>query len=163
GAGTSVVAGNNATGLALNMCLPFMWYLAQEERGWLRRFLQIGFLLSVPAIMFTYSRASAITLAVMLVLLLLRGRRGFVLFVFLLIAGLLAVPYIPDKWWHRQETTLDYGEDGSAMSRIDNWKICWRITLDHPLVGLGFEFQTNELFAQYAPEYLARYGKAFNT
>jgi probable O-glycosylation ligase (exosortase A-associated) len=163
GAGSSVVAGNNATGLALNMCLPFMWYLAQEERGWMKRFLQAGFLLNIPAIMFTYSRASAITLGVLLVLLLLKGRRAFVFLVFLLIGVVLAIPYIPDRWWNRQQTTLEYDEDGSAMSRIDNWKVCWRIALDHPITGLGFEFMTNELFAQYAPEYLTRYGKAFNT
>jgi probable O-glycosylation ligase (exosortase A-associated) len=163
GAGTSVVASNNSVGLALNMCLPLMWYLAQEERGWIKRFLQAGFFLSIPAVMFTYSRASAVTLAVILLVLLLRGRRAFVLVTTLLIAGLLAAPYIPERWWNRQQTTLDYSDDGSAMTRIANWRIGWRIALDSPLTGLGFEFMSNDVFAKYDPGYLARFGKAYNT
>ena len=164
GAGTSTVAGNNATGLALNMCLPFLWYLAYEEQGWLRKLLQGSFFLSIPAIMFTYSRASLVTLGIILVVLILKGGRSSLLLVVgLIIGGTLAIPFIPAKWFNRQESTLSYEEDGSAMSRIDNWKICWQVALDHPITGAGFEFQTTDFYAKYSPEYIARYGKAFNT
>src|SRR5215475_14140197 len=78
-AGTSILADNNSTGLALNMCLPMMWYLAQEESGWIKRFLQVGFFLTIPAIMFTYSRASAITLGVILLMLVLKSRQAIML------------------------------------------------------------------------------------
>jgi len=161
GAGSSIIAANNAIGLALNMCLPMLWYLAQEERGWIKRLLQAGFFLSIPAVMFTYSRASAITLAVILVVLVFRGRHAVVLGTVLLIASLIAVPYIPEKWWNRQETTIEYGDDASAMSRIAVWKICWRIALDNPLTGLGFEFMSYDLFSKYDPTY--RLGRAYNT
>jgi putative inorganic carbon (hco3(-)) transporter len=163
GAGTSVLAANNAIGLALNMALPLMWYLAQEEQGWMKRFLQTGFFLTIPAVMFTYSRASAITLGAILTVLLFRSRRRFLLIAVLAVGGLVAIPRIPDKWWDRQETTLTYEEDGSAMSRIDVWKMSWRIAWDNPLAGVGFEFQTNELFEKYDPEYITHYGRKYNT
>src|SRR5207253_1536403 len=58
GPGDSIIGANNNLGLALNMCLPLLWYLAREESGWRRRILQSMFFLTIPAIMFTYSRAS---------------------------------------------------------------------------------------------------------
>src|SRR5262249_55594251 len=54
-------------------------------------------------------------------------------------------------------------QDASAMSRIDNWKVAWRITMDYPLTGAGFEYMTDEMYLKYALDYLVRYGKAFNT
>src|SRR5262245_25212215 len=74
GPGTSIIAGNNAIGLALNMYLPIVCYLAQDSRGLLKRVLQFIFFISIPAVMFTYSRASAVTLAVVLLALVMKGR-----------------------------------------------------------------------------------------
>ena len=163
GPGTSVIGANNSIGLALNMCLPMLWYLAVEERGFIRRALQIAFFLSIPAIMFTYSRASAVTLAVVLLALILKGRNAVTLLAILLIAALIAVPLIPQIWWDRQNTTLSYEADGSAMSRIENWKFLWRVALDNPLVGVGFQFGTRAMFAKYAPEFLETFGRGLNT
>jgi len=81
----------------------------------------------------------------------------------LLIGTILALPYVPDKWWHRQQTTLTYQDDGSAMSRIDNWKFCWRIALDRPITGAGFKFFSDETFGKYAPDFLLKYGKGWDT
>src|SRR5262249_34215916 len=81
----------------------------------------------------------------------------------LLIAAVIAVPMIPQRWWARQGTILTYEEDSSAMSRIENWKFCWRVAVDNPLVGAGFQFQTRDMFAKYAPEFLERVGKVCNT
>jgi probable O-glycosylation ligase (exosortase A-associated) len=156
GPGESIIGANNAIGLALNMCLPLLWYLAQEEKGWLRRLLQVTFYLSIPAILFTYSRASALTLP--LILLFLRGKGRIFLVSVLLMAAVLAVPYIPEVWRNRQMTVLTYEQDGSAMSRIDNWKLSWRIVLDDPLTGAGFGFQNRETFLKYSPEFFSRYG-----
>jgi probable O-glycosylation ligase (exosortase A-associated) len=113
--------------------------------------------------MFTYSRGSAITLAGVLLALVMKGRNAVILIVVLLIATAIAGPMIPYSWWARQGTILTYEEDGSAMSRIENWKFCWRLALINPLVGAGFQFQTREMFAKYAPEFLERFGKEFNT
>ena len=44
------------------------------------------------------------------------------------------------------------------MSRLDNWQLCWLIALDHPLTGAGFEFQSRDIVAKYAPDFLLKYG-----
>ena len=163
GPGTSILGANNAIGLALNMCLPILWFLAQEERGWLKRLLQGTFFLCIPAILFTYSRASALTLPIVLLPILLKSRKRGLIIAVLLVGTILSIPYIPQKWWNRQQSTLTYQDDGSAMSRLDNWRFCWRVALDRPLTGAGFEFHTDETFGKYAPEFLLKYGKSWDT
>jgi probable O-glycosylation ligase (exosortase A-associated) len=153
----SILWGNNNIGLALNMALPFLWYLAYEERGFLKVLLYVMFVFTVPAIMFTYSRGSALTLAIVLVAIPLRARNRTLILAVLSLAALLAIPLIPDKFWDRQETVLTYETDGSAMSRIDNWKFCWTLALDRPFTGGGFEFNSRDTFARYAPNFLITY------
>jgi probable O-glycosylation ligase (exosortase A-associated) len=164
GPGDSIIGANNAIGLALNMVLPFCWYLGLQEKGWLRRILLATFFLTIPAIMFTYSRASALTAGVVVLAIIMKHRFRILMLVSILIVGVLAVPFLPEKWMNRQRSTLNYEDDGSAMSRIDGWKLCWRVAMDRPLTGAGFDFQSKETFAKYAPEFLYTYrGKVWDT
>jgi putative inorganic carbon (HCO3(-)) transporter len=164
GPGDSIIGANNAIGLALNMCLPLLWYLAREESGWIKRALQATFFLTIPAIMFTYSRASTLTVGLLLLLIMLKSRHRVVLAAGLVVCGVLAIPFIPQKWLDRQKTTVTYEEDTSAMSRIDNWKFCWIVATDRPITGAGFDFQSRAVFARYAPEFLIKYnGKIWDT
>src|SRR5438874_1345271 len=80
-----------------------------------------------------------------------------------MLGGILVLPAVPQRWWDRQQTVLTYEQDTSAMSRVDNWKFCWRIAVDNPLTGVGFEYGTNEMFAKYAPEFLQTYARGLNT
>ncbi|HEY2921482.1 MAG TPA: putative O-glycosylation ligase, exosortase A system-associated, partial [Candidatus Binatia bacterium] len=164
GPGDSIIGANNNIGLALNMCLPLLWYLARDEKGWRKRSLQATFFLTIPAIMFTYSRASTIAMAVLLTVIMLKSRHRIVLIAAVLIGGVAAIPFIPQKWLERQQSTLSYGDDGSAMSRLDNWQFCWKVAMDRPITGAGFDFQTRAVFAKYAPEFLIKYnGKIWDT
>jgi probable O-glycosylation ligase (exosortase A-associated) len=113
--------------------------------------------------MFTYSRASALTLPIVLLVILMKGRHRILGIGLASIAILLAIPWIPQRFWNRQQTTIEYEADTSAMSRIDNWKFCWRLALDRPLTGGGFEYAGRETFFKYAPEFLDTYGKEFNS
>ena len=163
GPGSSILENNNNIGLALNMCLPLLWYVGREERGYIRTILYEFFGLTIPAIMFTYSRASALTLPVVLLAIVVRGRNPLIPVALLVFVAVLAFPFIPQKFWERQETVIDYQADTSAMSRIDNWKFCWRVALDRPLTGAGFKFFTPEMVAVYSPEFLLTYGKTWDT
>jgi probable O-glycosylation ligase (exosortase A-associated) len=158
GPGNSIIGANNNLGLALNMCLPLLWYMAYQERGWRRRLLQAMFFLTIPAIMFTYSRGSAVTMVILLLVIMLKSKRRLVLMFALAAAGVLALPFVPQKWIDRQQSIVTYEEDDSAMSRIDNWKFCWTVALDRPLTGAGFDFQSREVFEKYAPEFVIKYG-----
>jgi len=158
GPGKSILGANNALGLALNMVLPFLWYLAHQERGYLKIVLYSMFVFTIPAIMFTYSRASGIVaLPIILVILVLTGRKRVLVLGIAVIAAVLVLPALPQQWWNRQRTLLHYDADSSAMSRIDNWKFVWRLANDRPLTGAGFVFFTRKTYAMYAPEFLYTY------
>jgi probable O-glycosylation ligase (exosortase A-associated) len=164
GPGTSVLAGNNAMGLALNMTLPFLWYLGHQEKRLLKILLYSMFVFTIPAVMFTYSRASGIiALPIVLVTLVLKGRKRFLITCAMLLTALLAYPFIPQRWWNRQRTVLTYESDTSAMSRIDNWKVVWRMANDRPLTGGGFLFHTDKTIEKYGPEFIRTYGKSWDT
>jgi probable O-glycosylation ligase (exosortase A-associated) len=158
GPGTSMIAANNSIGLALNMCLPILWYLAYEESRYLKIGLRIIFFLSIPAILFTYSRASALTCPIVLLTIMFKGRSRTLLAVSMLLIVIVALPFVPSRWVNRQQSTLTYEADQSAMSRIDTWRVVWRVALDHPLTGAGFGFNTRKTFDIYGPEFRAVYG-----
>jgi probable O-glycosylation ligase (exosortase A-associated) len=159
GPGNSILGANNNFGLALNMALPIFWFIAKDLRPlWLKRMLQIIFLLSIPAVMFTYSRASTIALAVVLLAIALKGKRRILLLLAMLIIGVAVFSALPESWIQRQQLTIDYEQDSSATSRLDNWNFCWALAKDRPLTGGGFKFYSTEILARYMPEFLETYG-----
>jgi probable O-glycosylation ligase (exosortase A-associated) len=167
GPGDSIIGANNAIGLALNMCLPLFWYLAANEKSWwLKRTLQLSFFLSIPAIMFTYARASALGLGAVLlaIVLRMRGLKKALILVLAVAVAASVFAILPEKWVARQQTIADYEQDRSAMSRLGEWTFCWRLAVDRPLVGGGFQFYSRQTYQKYAPEFLAAFrGIAWNS
>lgn len=160
----SIISANNALGVALNMCLPIFWYLAKDTpQRWLKTLLQVCFVLTIPAIMFTYSRASALALAFVCLLIVLKSSKKILVLVLLVLMAPVAVGFLPDKWIGRQRSTLTYEEDSSAMSRFGEWEYCWRMAKDRPLTGGGFLFYSMETYAMYYPEFLNTYGRTWNS
>jgi probable O-glycosylation ligase (exosortase A-associated) len=66
-------------------------------------------------------------------------------------AVFIAVLLAPDKWKSRMDPTRKDAMDGSAYSRINAWTFSWRLAMDYPLTGGGFETFSKELFIRYAP------------
>lgn len=137
------IGDNTALGLVLCMNLPLALVAARQERDnkWLRRALYAVFWLSIPAILFTYSRGAFLGLLAVLTPIGWRYK-GRVL-VLLMVAGLtfyLAENLVPSQWVDRQESTLDYQQDYSAMQRIQAWGVATNIALHRPLFGAGFNF-----------------------
>lgn len=164
GPANSIIGANNNLGLALNMVLPIFWYLAKSETNmWLKRGFQVCFLLTIPAIMFTYSRGSFLGMAAVLALIILKGRHRILSAAVLLAAVIAVTAWLPQRWVERTGTTLEYRDDPSAMSRIDNWRFCWKLALDRPLTGGGFKFFSVETLRRYDPEFVLRYGTAWDT
>jgi probable O-glycosylation ligase (exosortase A-associated) len=64
---------------------------------------------------------------------------------------------VPAQFWDRQRSILEYQADLSATSRLENWKFCWKLALDRPLTGGGFNYNTTETFNRYAPEFLVKW------
>lgn len=139
----SFIGDNNSLGLALCMILPLAFYAAKaEDNKWVRWALWAVFFLSIPAILFTYSRGAFLGLAVVAVVLLWKYR---VVGAGLLLVGAIAFPLImqvlPEQWVQRQQSTLEYEEDHSAMTRLQAWGVATNIALESPLTGAGFNFE----------------------
>jgi O-antigen ligase len=49
------------------------------------------------------------------------------------------------------------------MSRIENWRFCWRVAVDRPFYGGGFKFFSRDVFARYYPEFLSRFNQTWDT
>ena len=138
----SFIEDNNAIGLALNMSLPLLYYLAQgESNKYLKRFLQLTFFLSILSVMFTYSRGAFLGLVVVFTMMFLSMKfRNKVAIVLLLVFMFpIAINNVPDKWMNRMDTLNEYQEDGSAMGRIQAWTTAWEVAKARPFTGGGFQ------------------------
>jgi probable O-glycosylation ligase (exosortase A-associated) len=150
----SAIGDNNDFGLALNMTLPMFFYLAiLESQTWVKRLMTVCFIASIPAILLTYSRGALVGLAVVLSVMIMRSRQRLILVPVLVLAACFAVFFTPEGW----RTRMDFSRagalvDGSARSRINAWTYSWRLALDYPVTGGGFEAFTPALFALYAPD-----------
>jgi probable O-glycosylation ligase (exosortase A-associated) len=140
---TTFIADNTALGLALCMLLPLLLTVGRyEQNKWIRRVYFAAFWLTIPAIMFTYSRGAVIGLLALAPFLLWRYRRAFLpLAAVFVLAGPMLVASIPQQWYARQESTMTYQEDYSAMQRIQAWGVATNVALDRPFLGAGFNFE----------------------
>lgn len=149
----SMLADNNDFGLALNMTLPIFFALWRvDPNPKVRRIMGITFLATVPAILFTYSRGALIGMGVVMLIMLMRVPQRVILIPVLIIGATFGVFFAPAKWQQR----MDFSRQGaliddSALSRFNAWTYCWRMTMDHPLTGAGFEAFTPPLYYRYAP------------
>lgn len=146
----SFIEGNTNLGLALNMTLPLLFFLRKEApQKWLRQLLLVSFCFTIIAVLITYSRGALVGMMVVLPLLLLRNRAKFLP---LLLAGIcipIAIAVLPAEWTGRMQTIEGYEEDRSALGRIRAWEVSYKLALDRPLLGGGFEPFTHDLYAKY--------------
>ena len=156
----SFFGANNGLGLALNMCLPLWYFLSKSEPKRVVRLFMLGsFGLTAMSVVFTYSRGAFLGLAAVLFfigLTLKFYQKIVVLFLAVILSGAV-LSQIPDKWIERMGTIQSFEEDRSAIGRLEAWKLAWRVALDRPLTGGGFEaFEDNSLYDRYYPETRAR-------
>src|SRR5688572_9908526 len=146
----SFIAGNTEIGLALNMVLPFLVLLRREATNpWLRHLLSVMFGFTIVAIVGTYSRGAVLGLLVVMTLLFHKIRTKILAIVLLAIAIPVAMSSLPAQWFGRMETIQTYEKDGSAMGRLEAWKVATRMGKDRPLLGFGFRPFSKAMFQRY--------------
>jgi probable O-glycosylation ligase (exosortase A-associated) len=150
------MADNNSFALMLNMALPLLVGIATTDpRRRVRITAAIMAALTVPTILFTFSRGGLLTLCLVSGLLIWRSKNRW------LVAGVMALSLIglvamtsdavTEKYMQRAETIDDYQADGSAMGRINAWKTSWYVFLDYPVFGVGPN-NLAAVFQRYSPE-----------
>lgn len=141
---------NNQLALTLIMTLPLMHYLQLVATNrWVRHFMSIMMLLTLAAIIGTYSRGALLALSAMGFWLWLRSSKKFPVAIaaVICIAGVLS--FMPQKWFDRMDTINTYEEDESASGRFDAWLFAINVANDKVLGG-GFKVNTR---ADYWPIY----------
>lgn len=136
---------NNDFALALCMGTPLILHLGLSERRPLLRRVMLcivpGMLMTIVA---THSRGAFLAITLTFVVLVWRSRNrvaGFALFALIAIAGALAAP---KSYYDRISTLKTYQEDGSAVGRLEAWKVAGRMIAARPMLGVGYsKFQQN--------------------
>ncbi len=143
---------NNAFALALIMVIPLMYYLLSLLKNRYGRYAMMGaMLLCTLASLGSYSRGAAVAMAAMILFFWAKSNNRAVIGVLLVCVMPILVLSMPSQWHERIDTIKTYEEDGSAMGRINAWRMATNLALDRPLVGGGFEIYDPGVFLLYAP------------
>jgi len=152
---SGIIADRNDLAVAINMCLPLIFYLWSVTK---HQTLKLGLLviggLNVLAIIGTYSRGGFIGLSILAFAMWLKSNRKFLIFM----AAIILLPSIyavaPTEWKERQATVETASTtDGSFIGRLWAWKIATLIAIDNPLTGGGFKATADPLLWHlYAPD-----------
>lgn len=148
----SFISGEGDFGLALNMTLPLLFYLAKNETNKnLKIVLYVTFVLSIVSVIFTYRRGAFLALAAVLFLLLVKANRKMWAALVLAVGVLIGSYAVTDKWTERMGTIETYEEDASSMGRVNAWKTAWNVAKDRPFSGVGFDGLTGWVVDTYSP------------
>jgi O-antigen ligase len=141
GVGTGGTLGDeNDVALAINMAIPFAFFLALEARAKSKGILCLiitGIFLVCNAV--TLSRGGFVGLIVVGLFCWLRAPRKIVSTVAVLLLAFSMVHFAPDKYWEEVHTILEEADNpvGTGQGRIHSWKAGWRMFLDYPILGVG--------------------------
>lgn len=136
----SFLTDNNAFGLAINVSLPILFFLARAEaRRWLRIALYVCFACGIVTVLLTYSRGGFVGLGVVLLAITLRSRQK-------LLAGFVGVAAIflvlivaPPAWMDRMGQFMHGNLDATANQRLVSWGTAWNFSHDYPITGGSFD------------------------
>lgn len=149
----SFMYGEGDFGLALNMTLPILFYLARNEENLkIKLLLNTAFVFSIISIIFTYRRGAFLGLSAVVFLLMIKSKKKLLSAAVLSLALIAAPLFITEKWTERMGTIQTYDEDSSAMGRINAWRMAWNVVKERPLQGAGFEGLTGSTIDIYSPD-----------
>jgi len=152
----SFLADNNGFGLAVNVCLPILFFLARNERRrWLRILLYICFGGGVVAVLLTYSRGALLGLVMVLGMILLRSRHKLLAVFACVLAAFIILAIAPPAWMNRMGNFAEGNLDGTANQRLISWETAWKFSHDYPVLGGGFDTIGDVfLYKRYQPRQL---------
>lgn len=138
GPADSMIADNNDLALALNMTLPFFFYLGITESKKILKWLSyLCFPFMIIAIIYTFSRGGFVGLCAVSFLMAVKAKRKILGLILLAVGIALFIKFAPAEHKERMETIATYQEDTSAMGRIYAWQAAWHMALDRPFTGVG--------------------------
>ena len=143
----TILYDNNHMGIALVASLPMMLYIAGIVKHDLVRYgIYLVIMLSVIAIIGTYSRGALISLVMFGLYLWLRAgwKQKLMLVALMAMVSVPAIQLMPDRWSNRMGTITEADEDASFMGRVDAWVINYKLANKYPLTGTGLRNPYNK-------------------
>lgn len=139
--GSGLTANPNDLALMLNLIIPITGALLLSTRGAMRGVAAGALLLSITAVVITFSRAGFLTLVTIFVMFLavLVRRRSTGAAAGLLVAALCVLPMLPSGYVDRLNTITDIEADrtGSAKGRWRDFKLAVEVVAHNPIIGVG--------------------------
>jgi probable O-glycosylation ligase (exosortase A-associated) len=148
---TSMIRDNNHLATAMLVGLPLMNYLRMESKHAVIRWGFIGAMaLTLFAVVGSYSRGALLALAAVAGYFWLKSPRKLISGSLLVLALLVSLTFMPERWAERMHTIQNYQADASAMARLEIWHVAWLMGSTRPLTGAGF-------FATYSQPVVDQY------
>ncbi len=155
---STMIADNNHLAAGLLVTLPLMNYLRlQSAHRIVRLGLLCAMILTLFAVVGSYSRGALIGLAAVSVVLWLRSSNKIVTGVAVAVAVYTAITFMPPEWVERMSTLRHAEETNSGQSRTAIWMASLQMAIHNPLTGVGFMGPYDQgLVDQYANGTTAR-------
>ncbi len=130
---------NNFLALGFAMAVPLCWYGARLfENKWIRRGMQAMAILDACAVVWTYSRGAALSLAMVLLLLALQSKRRLLMLTLIVCVASAAIYLVRDSYLERIGTIQAPLQEESARSRIEYAQAGIKMWASYPIFGVGF-------------------------
>lgn len=135
----SMINDNNQLAVALLMVVPMMNYARlQSAHRFIRVGLAVAMLLTVIAVVGTYSRGGFLALIAMSAFLWCNSKGKIRSGVLVAVGLIAAISVMPQSWMDRMDSIQHYHQDASADDRLTVWRQAFGIGLARPLTGAGF-------------------------
>lgn len=138
----TMINDNNQLAVAMLMSLPLAHYLrGQSLNTWVRRGLLVGMILTVIAVIGTYSRGALVGLAALGLVGLLRMKRRVTYIAVASVLIVFTVNFMPDKYFSRMNTmnsVESVQSDESFKGRLTAWEVAYYAARDRFPFGAGF-------------------------
>jgi O-antigen ligase len=130
---------NNSVAIAMVCGAGFAFFLGLAERGWRRWLAFLAAALMAHSVMFAFSRGGMLALIIAGVASFLLIPKRPIYYFYLVLAVILALRMAGPEVRNRFYSTFADPEvrDESAQGRVDMWRTCVDLTIQHPLLGIG--------------------------
>jgi putative inorganic carbon (HCO3(-)) transporter len=158
----SMIEDNNALGLALIVLLPLLNYLrVTSAKALVRAGLAAAIVMTLVAILGTYSRGALIALAAAGATYSVRSRNGLLLLLGAALVALMLPSLLPASWFERMSSIQSADKDASFQDRLAAWRTSFNIASAHPLFGGGFvAIEQNWIAEAYSSQGSLKMGRA---
>jgi probable O-glycosylation ligase (exosortase A-associated) len=148
-----MMSDNNAFALAFAMAVPLCWYARSLVTSRLAKIFFMGLAIAnIPAVVMSFSRGGAVSLAVGLFMIWIRSKRKVVTLFAVVMISAPVILMVGSTYSDRISTILNPTQEASANSRIVLAEAALRMWMDHPVLGVGYgRLNEQALILRYIP------------